>query len=218
MLNFKVACSVIAGLAFLAGAEFAVAAEKPSQDQIIKALIPVKKPVSKPLTRSLSGASEEPAAAATSSPEERQFINSLRNRPTRSLSSDEREKIVAVSKDQPSIDLEITFKFNSATVAPASLSDVDKLGKALTDPALKGSTFILSGHTDAVGGEATNLDLSNRRADTVKRILVEKYRIPANTLVTAGYGKSKLKNQSDPFAAENRRVQIVNMADKVAEK
>lgn len=212
MLKLKLACSVIAGLTLLAGAEFAMASEKPSQEQIIKALTPVKKP----LTRGLSTSS--PDAASTASPEDRQFINSLRNRTTRSLSFDEREKIIAVAKDQPSIDLEITFKFNSATVTPAAMADVDKLGKALSDPALKGSTFILSGHTDAVGGEATNLDLSNRRADTVKRLLVEKYGVPAQNLVTAGYGKSKLKNTADPFAAENRRVQIVNMADKVAEK
>ncbi len=212
MLKLKLACSVIAGLTLLAGAEFAVASEKPSQEQIIKALTPVKKP----LTRGLSASSAD--AAPTASPEDRQFINSLRNRTTRSLSFDEREKIITVAKDQPSIDLEITFKFNSATVTPAAMADVDKLGKALSDPALKGSTFVLSGHTDAVGGESTNLDLSNRRADAVKRLLVEKYGVSAQNLVTAGYGKSKLKNTSDPFAAENRRVQIINMADKVAEK
>ncbi len=212
MLNSKVACSVLAGLALLAGAQFAVAAEKPSTEQIINALTPKK-----PLTRSLSAAPAAPVDTEQNA-EDRKFVNSLRGRATRSLSSDEREKIVAVTKDQPAIDLEITFNFNSATVAPAAMADVDKLGKALSNPALKEGTFVLSGHTDAVGGEAANLDLSNRRADTVKRLLVEKYGIPAQNLVTAGYGKSKLKNTSDPFSSENRRVQVVNMANKVAEK
>jgi outer membrane protein OmpA-like peptidoglycan-associated protein len=208
MLKLKVACSVLAVLGLLAGP--AAAAEKPSQDQIIKALTPKK-----PLTRSLSvsAPADNPQASA-----DRQFINSLRNRPTRSLSSDEREKIVAIAKDQPSIDLEINFNFNSATVAPAAMADVEKLGKALSDPALKGGTFVLSGHTDAIGSDASNLDLSNRRADAVKRILVEKYGVPAENLVTAGYGESKLKNAENPKAAENRRVQIVNMAEKVAER
>ena len=210
MLKLKVACSALAVLGLVAGAELAVAAEKPSQDQIIKALTPKK-----PLTRSLSVSAppDTPQAAA-----DRQFINSLRNRTTRSLSVDEREKIVEIAKDQPSIDLEINFNFNSATVAPTAMSDVDKLGKALSDPALKGGTFVLSGHTDAVGSDSSNLDLSNRRADAVKRLLVEKYGIPAENLVTAGYGESKLKNAANPKAAENRRVQIVNMAEKVAEK
>ncbi len=210
MLKLKVACSALVGLALLAGAGLAVAAEKPSQDQIIQALTPKK-----PLTRSLSltPPADDPQAAA-----DRQFINSLRNRPTRSLSFDEREKIVAISKDQPSIDLEINFNFSSATVAPAAMADVEKLGKALQDPALKGGTFVLSGHTDAVGSDSSNMDLSNRRADAVKRLLVERYGIPADNLVTAGYGETKLKNPQNPRAAENRRVQIINMVDKVAER
>ncbi len=45
---------------------------------------------------------------------------------------------------------------------------------------------------------------------------MEKYGIAADTLVTAGYGKTHLKSETDPFAAENRRVAIVNMASKVA--
>jgi outer membrane protein OmpA-like peptidoglycan-associated protein len=210
MQKLKFASSALAGLMLLAGAGLAVAAEKPSQDQIIQALTPKK-----PLTRSLSMSppADDPQAAA-----DRQFINSLRNRTTRSLSFDEREKIVAIAKDQPTIDLEINFNFNSATVAPSAMADVEKLGKALSDPALKGGTFVLSGHTDAVGSENVNMDLSNRRADAVKRLLVEKYGVPADNLVTAGYGETRLKNEKNPRAAENRRVQIINMADKVAER
>jgi outer membrane protein OmpA-like peptidoglycan-associated protein len=48
----------------------------------------------------------------------------------------------------------------------------------------------------------------------VKQFLKDKYGIDATKLVTVGYGKAQLKNASDPFAAENRRVQLVNMADK----
>jgi flagellar motor protein MotB len=48
----------------------------------------------------------------------------------------------------------------------------------------------------------------------VKQFLKDKYGIDASRLVTVGYGKTQLKNSSDPLAAENRRVQLVNMADK----
>ena len=41
---------------------------------------------------------------------------------------------------------------------------------------------------------------------------MENYKIPAENLVSAGYGESDLKNKADPTAAENRRVQVVNMA------
>lgn len=36
------------------------------------------------------------------------------------------------------------------------------------------------------------------------------FRLPADTLVAVGYGKTQLKNTTNPFAAENRRVQIAN--------
>ena len=51
---------------------------------------------------------------------------------------------------------------------------VQELGKALSDASLKGSTFVVAGHTDAIGGEAYNQDLSERRADTIKKYLTEK--------------------------------------------
>ena len=88
------------------------------------------------------------------------------------------------------------------------------LGRALANPDLKGSTFILAGHTDAAGGDAYNQDLSERRADAIKRYLVDKASIAAADLVTVGYGKTKLKDPANPLAEVNRRVQVVNMENK----
>jgi outer membrane protein OmpA-like peptidoglycan-associated protein len=192
-------------------ASFAVAQQNPSAQQIIEALKP--KPVAPALgkTRSLSSAQRPDVAAQA---ETDKFVDSLRNRPTRSLSLDEREKIAAVAETRPRIDMEIKFDFNSANIAKGAMSDMDNLGKALSDPTLKGSTFALGGHTDGVGGEEYNLDLSSRRADAVKQFLVTKYKLEPGQLITAGYGKTKLKNGDNPRAAENRRVQIVNMASK----
>ena len=51
-----------------------------------------------------------------------------------------------------------------------------------------------------------------RRAEAVKRYLVENFNIPAENLSTAGFGKRVPKNKADPYAPENRRVQIANMA------
>jgi outer membrane protein OmpA-like peptidoglycan-associated protein len=73
---------------------------------------------------------------------------------------------------------------------------------------------MLAGHTDGKGGDAFNQDLSERRAEAVKRYLIARYKLPAANLIAVGYGKSMLKNQANPFAAENRRVQVVNMTAK----
>jgi outer membrane protein OmpA-like peptidoglycan-associated protein len=94
------------------------------------------------------------------------------------------------------------------------MASVQALGKALTNPDLKGSTFVVAGYTDAMGGEQYNQDLSERRADAIKRYLVDKYGIAGSDLVTVGYGKSKLKDPSQPMAEANRRVQVVNMQAK----
>jgi outer membrane protein OmpA-like peptidoglycan-associated protein len=189
------------GIALSLSTGFALAGDA-SETDIIKALTP------KRLTRSLSGPTADPAKAA----EEAKFVNRIKNRTTRSLSVGEREQIAEIAKEKPSIDLEITFDYNSAKLSDKSMPAVAALGKALTNPDLKGTTFVLAGHTDAKGGDAYNQDLSERRADTLKKYLMDKYGIAAADLVTVGYGKTKLKNAGTPDADENRRVQIVNMA------
>jgi outer membrane protein OmpA-like peptidoglycan-associated protein len=204
MLKTHIASSAIAA-ALVLPAGVAMAQSNPSSRQIIDALKPKA-----PLTRSLSVSPAEQAKKA----ETEKFVNTLRNRPTRSLSTDEREKIVSVAESRPRIDMEIKFEFNSADIARSALRDMDELGRALTNPDLRGSTFALGGYTDAVGGEEYNLDLSSRRADAVKQYLVQKYNLSADHLITAGYGKTHLKNANDPRSQENRRVQIINMADK----
>ncbi len=73
---------------------------------------------------------------------------------------------------------------------------------------------MVAGHTDAAGGEEYNQGLSERRADAIKRYLVDKYGITGTDLVTVGYGKSKLKDPSQPLSEVNRRVQVVNMENK----
>jgi outer membrane protein OmpA-like peptidoglycan-associated protein len=184
-------------------------ADDVTEDQILRALAPAKKP----LTRGLSTGPQtqtDPAAAAA----EGQLIQSLRNRPTRSLSATEREEIATIVKDKPKIDLEINFDYNSANISNRSLPSVQALGRALSNPELKGSTFVVAGHTDAVGSDSYNQDLSERRADSIKRYLVDKFAIAGSELVTVGYGKTKLKDPANPLSEVNRRVQVVNMENK----
>ena len=182
-----------------------VRAQDVTEDQILKALTPEKKP----LTRSLSM-----GPPAQSDPAEGKFMQSLRNRPTRSLSMDEREQIATIVRNKPKIDLEINFDYNSDRISARSLPSVQALGRALANPELKGSTFIVAGHTDAAGSDAYNQNLSERRADSIKHYLVEKSGIPAADLITVGYGKTKLKDPEHPLSEVNRRVQVVNTENK----
>ena len=194
----------VAILALPVGVGSASAAEQPSAQDIIDAL---KAP------RMTRGLTTSPANAARAT-EDSKFVDTLRNRTSRSLTTEEREKIASIANAKPKIDLEINFEFNSATIAAKALPQVTALGEALTSPDLKGRTFIVAGHTDAKGSETYNQGLSERRSDAVKRFLAEKYGIETNRLLTVGYGATKLKNSESPLAGENRRVQIVNTSDK----
>jgi outer membrane protein OmpA-like peptidoglycan-associated protein len=198
---------VTIGATLSIGTGRATAGDNVTEDQIVRALAPAKTP----LTRGLSvGPQADPAAVAA----EGRFVQTIRNRSTRSLSAGEREEIATIAKDKPNIDLEINFDYNSADISTKSLPSVQALGRALSNPDLKGSTFIVAGYTDAAGGEAYNQDLSERRADSIKRYLTDKFGIAGTDLVTVGYGKTKLKDPSQPLAEVNRRVQVVNMANK----
>ena len=188
-------------LAFLAIVTLSQAAyaEDLSAQQIVDGL-------KAPRTRSLS-ASAQPAPLSA---QDAAFLDRVRK--TRSLSSADRDQIESIARQRPSVDVEIYFDYNSAALTPKAEPQLNNLGKALTSQDLAGSVVMLGGHTDAKGGDTFNQGLSERRAQTVKKFLVDNYHVAPDNLISSGYGKRELKNTADPFAAENRRVQIVNMA------
>ena len=202
------AITICAALSMTGGLAFA--GDNVSSDQIIHALQP------KPLTRGLSV--DVPKVDPAVKAKEASFVTSIRNRKTRSLSLGEREEIAEIAATKPKIDLEIHFDFNSADISKESMPAVQALGDALSDAKLRGSTFVVAGHTDGVGGDQFNQELSERRADTIKHYLVDHYHLTSGDLVTVGYGKTKLKNAADPSDGVNRRVQVVNMDTKTAAK
>jgi outer membrane protein OmpA-like peptidoglycan-associated protein len=190
------------GAALSMTAGLAVAGSTVSADKIVDALKP--KPGA---TRGLSTGPQQPVDTATQA-KESGFVNTLRNRKTRSLSLGERQEIAELAATKPKIDLEIQFDYNSADISKNSVTAVQELGKALSDTSLKGSTFVVAGHTDAIGGEAYNQDLSERRADTIKKYLTEKYGITGSDLVTVGYGKTKPKDANAPMDPANLRHRV----------
>ncbi len=68
----------------------------------------------------------------------------------------------------------------------------------------------VAGHTDAIGGDASNLDLSKRRAASVKNALVSRFGVRAARFTTSGYGKSRPvdTNDTEEGRARNRRVEL----------
>ena len=105
----------------------------------------------------------------------------------------------------------IGFDFNSARIRPESRAVLDRIGAVMTAPEAATARFRIVGHTDAVGGDAANLTLSQRRAEAVADYLAERHGVRRDRLDTAGMGAREPLLPKKPKAAENRRVEIVNL-------
>lgn len=104
----------------------------------------------------------------------------------------------------------ITFDFGSDTVPEDQIGKLRTIGRAIgriidRNPR---EVFMIEGHTDAVGTDLANLELSDRRANSVADILSEYFDIPPENLVSQGYGERYLKVQTDGPERLNRRVTI----------
>ena len=112
----------------------------------------------------------------------------------------------------------LTFEFGSASIAESEISKLEDVANAMQrllekNPA---ETFLLEGHTDAVGSESANLALSDRRAEAVAEALTNVFEIPPENLATQGYGEQYLKVNTQKREAENRRVAIRRVTPLVA--
>lgn len=198
---------VATGIAIL----FAVATAVPSHAQssrIEEALTPkAATGKTRSLTRSLKA---DPNAAANRAAITRSLKRAISIEEVKPATKEEREEIAKVIEDKPKIDLAIFFDYNSDVIGPKAVAAVNELGLALKSPSLKGATIVLNGHTDAAGSAEYNLDLSHRRAQSVRRFLIEKHGIASDKLAVFGFGEERLKIPSQPLSGENRRVEVVN--------
>jgi ATP dependent DNA ligase-like protein/OmpA family protein len=96
----------------------------------------------------------------------------------------------------------------------ATLLDRKSLLERLLRRTPASSPLRYSEHSDENGAtmlkHAFNQKLSARRAATIKQYVVDNFKLPHTTLRAVGYGKQRPKNKVDVFAAENRRVEIIN--------
>jgi outer membrane protein OmpA-like peptidoglycan-associated protein len=102
------------------------------------------------------------------------------------------------------------FEYDSATLQASAINQLQKLGTLIQrNPK---ATFTVEGYTDSFGTPEYNLDLSQRRADSVRQYLVEAMGISSAQIETRGYGMTKFRtspNGSIEEQSPNRRVEIV---------
>ena len=104
----------------------------------------------------------------------------------------------------------INFDFGSAAISQDEVKNLQALADAVArvikdNP---GETFLIEGHTDAVGSNVANLALSDQRAEAVATALSQYFDVPAENLVTQGYGEEDLKVNTQAAERANRRVTL----------
>jgi WD40 repeat protein len=120
-------------------------------------------------------------------------------------------------KDPSRIRITVNFATNQANILPQYRVQLDELGKALQQMA--GLSFEIGGHTDQRGPEDHNMRLSERRSESVRRYLIDRFGIASNRLIARGYGESTPLDPRDiPDAWDrNRRVEVVSLGSYKAE-
>ena len=118
----------------------------------------------------------------------------------------------SVIEKLPKVGALILFDYNSDRIKDESKSLLREYGKALQGP-LKDAVLIVAGHTDGIGSDRYNLDLSNRRAEAIKKFIVAEFQIADRRLIVKPYGKSKpiAPNETEEGRAQNRRVEFIRI-------
>ena len=108
----------------------------------------------------------------------------------------------------PQIAAEIQFDEDAAVARPESYRTLGRIADALSDPSLLGYKFLIVGHTVSTGRRENNLTLSQRRADVIREVLVNTFKISPKRLQAVGLGEEQLLDSAHPTAAINQAIQV----------
>ena len=107
------------------------------------------------------------------------------------------------------IRFDVVFDPDSSLIRPGSYGMIGALADALTDPKLRPYRFLIVDHTESGGRRDNNLTLSQRRADSIRDVLVSTFKINNKRLVSLGLGEEQMQDSSKPNSPVNNRVQII---------
>lgn len=118
-------------------------------------------------------------------------------------------KALQKANTESAISMGIFFGYDSAELTEIAKTQLKPVGEALASDKLQNLDFIVEGHTDAIGGYAYNKNLSEERAKSVKRYLVDNFHIEPSRIQILGKGKTDLLDPKNPDSEVNRRVRII---------
>jgi outer membrane protein OmpA-like peptidoglycan-associated protein len=123
-----------------------------------------------------------------------------------------RPPIVPELMSLPALNLDIQFDVDTPIVRPDSYQAVGRIADAMVQSSLLPYTFLIVGHIEANGKRELNVTLSQRRADAIRDILVNTFKISTKRLQSIGLGEEQLLDQTRPTAPVNQQIQIFTIA------
>ncbi len=117
----------------------------------------------------------------------------------------------------PRLALEIHFDEDTAIIRPDSYGMIGRIADTLLRPALLTNKFLVIGHSVSTGRRDINLVLSQRRADSVRDVLINTFRIPSNRLQSIGLGEEQFLDSAHPTAPVNQQVEVATIGVLTAE-
>jgi outer membrane protein OmpA-like peptidoglycan-associated protein len=109
----------------------------------------------------------------------------------------------------PQIRFDVLFDPGSSLIRPGSYATIGSLADALSAPALVSYRFLIVDHIESGGRRDFNLPLSQRRADSIRDVLVSTFKISGKRLLALGLGEEQLQDANHPTSPVNARVQMI---------
>jgi len=109
----------------------------------------------------------------------------------------------------PQIRFDVVFDPDTSLIRPASYQTIGSIADALTDPKLRPYRYLIVDHVESAGRRDHNLTLSQRRADSIRDVLITTFKVAPKRLQALGLGEEQLQDVNRPAAPANARVQII---------
>lgn len=111
----------------------------------------------------------------------------------------------------PQFSVEVQFDADSPIIRPDSYRTLGRIADALQNPELLAYGFLIAGHTESTGKRENNLTLSQRRADSIRDVLVTTFKVSSKRLQAVGLGEEQLRDSARPAAPVNQRIQVITV-------
>jgi outer membrane protein OmpA-like peptidoglycan-associated protein len=112
----------------------------------------------------------------------------------------------------PSVNVDVQFDADTPIVRPESYQKLGQLADTLVNSVLLNYTFLIVGHIESTGRRDNNVLLSQRRADAIRDILINAFKISSKRLQSVGLGEEQLLDPARPNAPVNNQTQIMTLA------